>query len=225
MENLAPEPGRRIRVRVAVAIVLVIVITLGGAFIAWKVVRHAMQRAITSVTTPKEETVDLGVLVTQVRELNRLETASMRVMHISTTTQTYQGVPDALGGDVIKFLAVGDVIGGIDLSRLTQNDVWREGDGTIVLRLPPSEVLVTRVDNRESKVIDRKTGVLRRADVDLESRVRQTAEQGIRNEAMKQGILKLASHNAEEKLAQFLMTVGAKKIRFVSSGAPAQPQL
>jgi hypothetical protein len=216
------------RIRVAAVIGIVMLITIGGAFIAWRVAKRAMSSAITSVTTPKEEVVDLGAIVTQVRELNRLETASMRVMHVSTTTQTYKMVPNALGGDELTFLATGDVIAGIDLSLLTPNDVWREGDGTIVLRLPPPQILVSRIDNNESKVISRKTGVLRRADIDLESRVRQTAEQGIRNEALKQGVLKLAADNAETKLAQFLTTVGARKIRFVRSDAlpPAQtPQL
>ena len=215
------------KIRFALGLGLVILITIGGAFVAWKVAKRAMGAAVATVTTPREETVDLGAIVTQVRELNRLETASMRVMHVSTTTQSYKMVPDAIAGDEMTFLATGDVIAGIDLALLKPSDVWRDADGAVVLRLPPPQILVTRVDNKESKVISRKTGVLRRADVDLESRVRQSAEQGIRNEAVKNGILKLASQNAEQKLAQFLTTVGAKKVRFVSSGAipPQSPQL
>jgi hypothetical protein len=164
--------------------------------------------------------------VTQVRELNRLETASMRVLHVSTTTQSYKVIPNAIAGDELTLLAAGDVIAGIDLSLLKPTDVWRETDGTIVMRLPPPQILVTRVDNRESKVISRKTGMLRRADVNMESRARQNAEQGIRNEALRKGILTLASQNAESKLAQFLTTVGARKVKFVSGGAATpRPQL
>jgi hypothetical protein len=226
LENFSPVPDRDMKIRVALAVGLVILITVGGVFLAWKLTKRAVRSTVEGLTTPKEETIDLGALVTQVRELNRLETASMRVMHVSTTTQTYKMVPDALGGDELTFLATGDVIAGIDLSQLKPSDVWREPDGAIVMRLPPSQILVTRVDNRESRVVSRKTGVLRRADVDLESRVRQTAEQGIRNEAVRKGILAMASANAETKLAQFLTTVGAKKIRFVNSAVPApQPQL
>lgn len=194
--------------------------------VVWNLTRRTVRTVVSAITTPEEKTIDLGALVTHVRELNRLETAAMRVMHVSTTTQGYKMVPDALGGDEITFLATGDVIAGVDLSQIQQRDVWRDGDGTIVMRLPPPQILVTRLDNRESKVISRKTGVLRRADIDMESRVRQSAEQGIRNEAVRKGILPLASGNAEKKLGDFIHTLGAPRVRFVNSGAQVpRPQL
>ena len=212
--------------RTLVVVAAVILVMGVGAFVAWKMTRRVARDMVAEVTKPQETTIDLSALVTQVRELNRLETASMRVLHVSTTTQSYKVIPNAIAGDELTFLAAGDVIAGIDLSLLKPSDVWRETDGTIVMRLPPPQILVTRVDNRESKVISRKTGMLRRADVNMESRARQNAEQGIRNEALKKGILILASQNAESKLAQFLTTVGARKVKFVSGGAATpQPQL
>ena len=114
-------------------------------------------------------------------------------------------------------LATGDVIAGIDLSRLQPQDVWRDTDGTIVMRLPSSQILVTRVDNNDSRVLNRKTGFLRQADVNLESRARQFAEQAIRNEAMRKGILQTASQNGEKKIADFIHTLGAQKVRFSNS--------
>lgn len=197
----------------------VILVTAGGVFVAWRMTKKAVESVFTRALTKKEETVDLASIITEVRALNRLETASMHVMHVSTTTQTYDLVPDAIAGDQLTFLAAGDVIAGIDMSLLKKDDVWRQPDGTVVLRLPPSQVLVSRVDNRESRVISRKTGVLRRADVNLESRARQRAEQEIRNEAVRKGILNLASQNAELKLAEFLHTTGVQKIKFVKAGA------
>jgi hypothetical protein len=205
------------RRRVLIVLIAVIILLGVGSYMAWRIARKAAREVITDVITKKEEQVDLTALVTQVRELSRLETASMRVMHVSTITQGYQMVPDSLGGDQMTFLAVGDVIAGINLSLLQQKDVWRDGDGTIVLRLPPSQILITRVDNRESRVINRKTGLLRKADINLESRARQHAEQAIRNEAVRKGILPMASQNAEKKIADFLHTLGAQKVRFENS--------
>lgn len=179
---------------------------------AWFFFRQT-RRAVTEVFTAREEQVDLTALVTRVRALNRLETASMRVVHVSTITQSYELVPNALGGDQLTFLAAGDVIAGIDLSQLRQEDVRREGDGTIVVHLPPSQVLVTRLDNRESRVINRKTGFFRKADVHMEGRARQYAEQGIRNEAVNKGILNLASQNAEVKVAELLHMFGFQRVR------------
>ena len=199
-------------------------VVLSVAVTTWLVWRAAKRTLTEQVLAPQERVIDVATLVTQVRELNRLETASMRVIHIGTTTQTYKLVPNALGGDEITFLATGDVIAGIDLSRLGPGDVWREADGTLVLTLPPPQILVSRVDNKESRVLNRKTGVLRRADVDLETRARQHAEENIRAEAVRKGILPMASQNAEKKLAEFLRTLGFQRVRFVSAPAPPPSQ-
>ncbi len=198
-------------------LVILLLLVAGGGYVAYRMARRAVAVTVTEFTKPEEKTIDLGALVTQVRELSRLETASMRVMNVSTITQSYKMIPDAMAGDQLTFLAAGDVIAGVDLSQIQDKDVWREADGTIVMRLPPSAIFMTRVDNRESRVVSRKTGMLRRADVNLESRVRQHAEQSIRNEAVKKGILLMASQNAEKKLADFMHTVGIQKVRFERS--------
>ena len=202
--------------KILLVLIIVILVTVTAGYVLWHVTRSAVENVVTRAVTPQEKTIDLGVIVTQVRSLNRLETASMRVMHVSTTKQEYQLVPDSLGSDELTFLAVGDVIAGVDLSLLNQSDVWRQPDGTIVMRLPAAQILVTRVDNRESHVIDRKTGLLRRADVNLESRARERAEAEIRNESLRKGILNLANQNAQTKLAEFLHTLGFQKVTFVS---------
>jgi len=211
---------RDLLILIAVAVAL----TIGGSYVAWRMMRRAVRQTTTAIFKPKEEVLDLGILVTRVRDLNRLETASMRVMQVSTITQSYQLVPNSVGGDQLTFLAVGDVIAGVDLARLKREDVWREPDGAVVIRLPPAQVLVTRVDNRESRVMSRKTGVLRRADVNLESRARQHAEQAIRNEAVNKGILNLANQNAEKRIAELVHTLGFTKIRFVEAGAAPAPR-
>lgn len=202
----------------SLAIAAVVAVTT--AVFVW---RAAKQTVAAVVLKPEEKQIDIATLVTQVRELNRLETASMRVMHVGTITQTYKLVPNALGGDEITFLATGDVIAGIDLSQLKPEDVWRSPDGMINMRLPPPQILVSRVDNEQSRVLTRKTGVLRRADIDLETRARQHAEQNIRSEALKRGILKMASDNSEKKMAELLRTLGFMRIRFVQSPVPAPP--
>lgn len=202
------------------AFLILAAVAATSAYVVWRI---ATRTVVDAVLEPDEKTVDIATLVTQVRELNRLETASMRVMHVGTITQTYKMVPNALAADEITFLATGDVYAGIDLSQLRQEDVWRSPDGTVNLRLPKAQVLVTRVDNGQSRVLTRKTGVLRRADVDLETRARQRAEENIRAEALKRGILKIAADSAEKKMAELLHTFGAEKVRFVNSGAPAPP--
>lgn len=198
---------------------LVIVFVIGITFVAVFILWRQTQQTAAAVYTPREEQVDISALVTRVRALNRLETATMRVVHVSTVTQSYEFVPNAIAGDQLTFFAAGDVIGGIDLSQLRPEDVRREADGTIVVRLPPPLILVSRLDNRESRVINRKTGMFRRSDVQMEGRARQYAEQGIRNEALKKGILTLASQNAEVKVADLLHTFGFRRVRCEAAAA------
>ena len=199
------------------AFLILVAVAATSGYVVWRMAK----RTVTDVMfTPEEKVVDIATIVTQVRELNRLETASMRVMHVGTITQSYKLVPNAIGGDEITFLATGDVIAGIDLAHLRREDVWRSPDGTLNIRLPESQVLVTRVDNQQSRVLNRKTGMLRRSDVDLETRARQNAEINIRSEALKRGILKMANDNGEKKMAELLHTFGAEKVRFVRVRAP-----
>ncbi|HEV7921218.1 MAG TPA: DUF4230 domain-containing protein [Thermoanaerobaculia bacterium] len=202
-----------------ILLVVAAVLAGGTCFLALRTARRAVDRKVAEVFKPRETTVDLGTLVTRVRDLNRLETASMRVMQVSTITQSYKLVPNSLGSDEITFLATGDVIAGVDLAQLRRQDVWREPDGTVVMRLPSAQILVSRVDNRESRVMSRKTGVLRRSDINLEARARQNAEQAIRNEAVNKGILNLATQNAQKRLADLLHTLGFAKVRFVEGAA------
>ena len=204
-------------------IAIAIAVAVSTGVLVWRMAKRTVTDQVTAVLTPQEKVIDLAAVITQVRELNRLETAAMRVTHVGRVSQSYKLVPNAIAGDEITFLAEGDVIAGFDLARLQPQDVWRSPDGTINLRLPPAEVLVVRVDNAKSRVINRDTGVLRRRDVDLETRARQHAEENIRNEALKKGVLTIAAESGEKKLAGFLASVGVEKVRFVSSSS-TRPQ-
>jgi hypothetical protein len=205
-----------------IAIALLVAVSTG--VMIWRIAKRTVSQQVSEVLAPQEKTIDVAALVTQVRELNRLETATMHVMHVGRVSQTYKLVPNALAGDEITFLAEGDVIAGIDLARLTPQDVWKSPDGTINLRLPPAEVLVARVDNQKSRVLTRDTGMLRRRDIDLETRARQHAEENIRKEAVSKGILQMAAQTGEKKLAGFLNTLGFEKVRFVSSPNPERSE-
>ena len=204
------------RTFIGIAVIAAIVLFVAGLI---GVTRSVVRAAREQLVAPKETSVDVATLVTRVRELSRLETASMRVIHVGTLTQSYGVVPDVLGGDKITLLATGDVIAGVDLSQLTVHDAVRGREGTITLRLPPAQILVTRVDNNATRVLARDTGLMRRADPSLETRARQYAESMIRAEALRKGILTLADENAAKKLAAFLHTLGFERVRIVK-GSP-----
>ena len=73
------------------AFAILVAVAATSAYVVWRIAKRAV---VQTVFEPEEKTVDIATLVTQVRELNRLETASMRVMHVGTITQTYKMVPN-----------------------------------------------------------------------------------------------------------------------------------
>lgn len=192
------------------------VVLLGIVVIAaFAYLERRAKRFEEEATTPQEQTIDIGAIVTRVRSLNRLETSEMRITHVANVKQTYKWVPDAIGGDSLTLLAAGDVIAGFDFSQLTEDDVTRDATGGVVLHLPAPQILVTRLDNNATRVINRNTGMLRREDPDMESRARAHVETMIRDEALKAGVLKQAEDNGEKVLAELLHTLGFQRVRFV----------
>ena len=218
--NKLPDPcvGDNVNRRYVMLGVVLLAAAVGPILLgwfAWRAMRTPLDIAAEAVQK-EERTVDHGAVVTQIRELARLETAAMRVMHVSTIRQSYGIVPQAISGDEMTFVGVGDVIAGIDLGDLRPEDVVVDGR-TAVVRLPTSQVLVTRLDNEKSHVANRSTGVLRRSDPALETRIRQTAEKGIREEALRRDILGLAERNAETRIATLLRTLGFEQVTVTSS--------
>src|SRR5258708_5016772 len=168
--------------------------TIVVLLVAVLVYRDAARTAV-ALTKPSEETLDLSLVINQIRGLNRLETAAMRVTHVSTISQTYSLIPNALAGDELTLYSVGEVIAGVDLAQLQSDDVRREPNGTIVIHLPAASILVSRLDNRQTHIVSRRTGIFRRADQQLEARSRQYAAISIRTEALHRRILTIAHPN------------------------------
>jgi hypothetical protein len=191
-------------------IFLLAISVVAAALLLWRSWNFA-----TEIAKPAETEIDLGAVTTRIRSLNRLETASMHVVHVSTIKQEYKLLPNSLGGDELTLYAGGDVIAGVDLAMLKDGDVARAPAGTVVEHLPQPMILVTRIDNRETRVISRKTGLLRRADPNLEGRARLYAEGGVRSEAVGKGILTLAKNNAQLRIAELLHATGVMRVTFV----------
>jgi len=106
------------------------------------------------------------------------------------------------------------VIAGVDLSKLEPNQLELE-DGVLFVTLPDAEVFVATLDNENSYVYDRETGLLRKSDRDLETAARQVAEQEIEKAALEDGILDQAQQNAEVFLERLFNTLGYQNVIFI----------
>jgi hypothetical protein len=117
------------------------------------------------------------------------------------------------GENRVLLLAHGIVKAGIDLKRITPDDVAISGK-TIRLRLPPPQIVDAYLDDKNSQVIDRTTGLLRAFDKDLEQTARQNAVDDIRRAARTDGILDEADKRARLELGLFLRQAGFDKVEF-----------
>ncbi len=155
---------------------------------------------------------DPVTIVHEVRSLARLETIKFSLEKI-ITAETRQGVFKWLVGDRLILVAHGEVIAGIDLNKLDPEALEVRG-GVLYVQLPDPEIFVVAVDNEQSYVYDRDTGLFTDGEVDLESKARLAAEQEIEESALKDGILELAAQNAESYLGGLFRELGFPVVIF-----------
>ena len=196
---------------VAVAVVLVLVV-LGAA-------RHTLSPSswmgsfLANPFGMTTRTPSGPVVLEQVQRLQRLETCRYNGQVI-VRGETKGLLPVWLAGDRLLFVGRGEAVAGIDLARLRPEDVSVQGD-RITLRLPASEILHVRLDNKSSEVHERSSGLFSGADEQLETRVRISAEDQLRQAALDSKILATAQTNAQQTLTSLLRQMGFCEIRFL----------
>ncbi len=176
---------------------------------------QAMQTQVANLLHPTPTIIpDPMTYINEIRALARLETIQYSVEKV-ITGETGGGTFQTLFGDKILFVGHGTVIAGIDMEKL-QPENMRYENGVLTVNLPPAEVLVATLDNEKSYVYDRQTGVLTKPDPNLETLVRQRAEEEILKAAIEDGILEQAKVNAEAYLTRFFAALGFPNVIFVN---------
>jgi hypothetical protein len=150
-------------------------------------------------------------VVEKIRQLSRLETVVYSLDKIVGGGRQSAYLPDFLVGDKLLLIAHGEVIAGVDLGQLKPGDVSLSGDG-VEVRLPAPQVLTTRIDNGQTRIYSRTTGLLVAPDANLESEVRLAAEQQITQAALSDGILDKARQNARSSVTALLYGLGFHKV-------------
>ena len=121
-------------------------------------------------------------------------------------------------GDRVFMFVVAKIGAGIDFEQLsTRSFEVDERSGTIFVQMPPAQITYVAIDNSQTQVIDRDTGLFTKGDPKLESDARQVAEQVLRNAAVEAGILDRAQKNARAVIEALLLELGYNEVRFGSS--------
>jgi len=174
---------------------------------------EALQTQVSELLNPTPTIIpDPVTYINEVRSLARLETIQYSVEKV-ITAEIGQGTFDFLFGDKLLFVAHGVVIAGIDMEKISPEQLRLE-NGVLYVTLPPAEIFVATLDNQKSYVYDRETGFLSQGVQDLETLARQTAEDEIRKAALEDGILQQAQTNAENYLFRFFQALGYDNVIF-----------
>ncbi len=171
-------------------------------------------RFILAVTKPVTRiSLDQTAVITKIQSLSKLETSSFTIEKIiegGTKGNTFQNI---IFGDTILLIAHGTVVGGFDLAKIQEKDVT-VSDTKLRIVLPAPEILYSKLDNSQTKVYDRKRGLLTKGDKDLESEVRLAAETSIREAACVGGVLDQASTNLRQQLSMLFLSLGFTEVTF-----------
>lgn len=150
------------------------------------------------------------VLVQQLRNASELTTAifAMQTVVPASRDRTFGGY--TIGRTTLLYIAYGEVRAGVDLSALKPEDVQVNGD-TISVRLPPPEILDSKIDVTRSKIYDYDRGFMGLGP-DAAPELQEFAEEEtlaqIVSTACTQGVLQNANERARLTISQLLTTAG-----------------
>ena len=155
--------------------------------------------------------VDQPTVVRQIRSLQRIETVSYTMDKIISGERENPILPSFLAGDRLLLVVHGEVIAGLDLSKLQPGDVEVHGS-RVSIHLPPAEIFTVRLDNAKTRVYSRDTGLFSSPDPNLEGEVREEAEHQLQTSALEDGILKTAATNARQTINSMLLSLGFSNV-------------
>ena len=109
-------------------------------------------------------------MIERIQRLQRLETVVFNMDKIVTGEKDNPILPNFIAGDRLLMIVHGQVVAGIDFSRMKTSDIKVQGK-EVRVHLPNPQILITRLDNARTKVYSRSTGLLVRVDPNLETQV------------------------------------------------------
>ena len=150
---------------------------------------------------------DQPAIVQRIQRLQRLESVKYTLEKVVTGERQSRFLPQSIAGERLLMIVRGEVFAGVDLSKLKSSDVQVNGK-QVRITLPHAEIFSTRIDNNQTRVYSRDTGLLVPADPNLESEVRAEAERQLLQAALTDGILTNASTNARGTVTALIQALG-----------------
>lgn len=204
------------------AITVVVLLMLFWQQIVAAFVPNVPQQVVQLIATPTPTIRDWGGAIQQMKNLNRLETQRFSIERVVEASTARGDALDMFLGERLLLIASGDVVAGVDLSKLTDRDVIISPDGaSVTLTLPASEIFSARLDNERTRVYDRQTRPITQLtggqNPNLEKQARQEAERQILAAACENGIMQRAAEEAKRSMEQFLRLLEFENVTVIAT--------
>ena len=188
---------------------------LGFAGLSWFAHRatHGVWNQIAQYATGRKLIISNQgpAVISSIQRLQRLETVSYSMDKIVESAKESDYLPDFLAGDRLLLVVHGQVLAGVDLSRLQTSNVSTT-EHSVHVHIPDPEIFVVNLDNAGTHVYSRTTGLLVPEDANLETETRAKATEQIKQAALDGGILNKARDNAKATITTMLQGMGFEQI-------------
>lgn len=152
-------------------------------------------------------------LVEEFHKLAHLETASIKITQSFNATKDNKRLWGILGEE-LTFIAKGEVIAGIDLSAITDNDFEFLNNQIVKVKLPRPQIFNVIIDNKTSYISSRTKGILATVDKNMETDIRIYAQEYFEKTALDSGILFQATMNATDPIQKLIQKFGYTTVIF-----------
>lgn len=146
-----------------------------------------------------------NMIVSQIESLGNLEVVKYNIQDIVEYKKVRQFLPNAKTALIIS----GEVIGCVNLNKITAEDIFVDNDSIIII-LPAPEVCHVRIDHSQSRIYNMEFG-LWESDKIADGAYKQ-AESHLYEQAQKMDISEKSRENATQILTPLLRAFGFKHI-------------
>lgn len=188
-----------------ITLLFVFLIWLGGGYFFLQ----QSDEKLTIETTQK-------TIITKLENMQELATAKVHIQKIIrgkkelADTIPWWKIDDTVSSFFFKDEMVmtidAEITAWFDVASITSGSITVHADKTVTLQLPPAKILSTNLTTN-TRAEARKTGVLTKWDVQMETKLRNEASKQVTQEAIESGILQTAEENALKTLADLFATV------------------
>jgi hypothetical protein len=156
--------------------------------------------------TGSSRTTSTTSLLQQVQTLSQLVTVKYVIQQVVDVHDT-----KFYGDNHLTLVAQGVVKAGINLENMRADDI-DVSDKKITITLPHPAITDIYLDEKQTKVVEWTTGLLRVFDKDLEQTTRAQAIDQIRTQALDNGIMKDAQDRAATQVEALLRQIGFAEV-------------